>query len=85
MCCGQAGDRDEDDLVRGLDELWQRRIVRERGADAYDFTHDKLREAAYDALSPARRRLLHRRVAGALEIRPCLGAGCRCPQSGGPL
>ena len=41
--------------------------MRERGVDAYDFSHDKLREAAYEALSPARRRLLHRRVAGALE------------------
>ncbi len=63
----QAGDGDEDALVQGLDELWQRRIVRERGADAYDFGHDKLREAAYNMLSPARRRLLHRRVAQALE------------------
>jgi tetratricopeptide (TPR) repeat protein len=63
-----AGDGDEDGLVRGLDELWRRRIVRERGADAYDFAHDKLREAAYGTLSPARRRFLHRRVAQALEV-----------------
>jgi len=62
-----AGDGDEDSLVSGLDELWRRRIVRERGTDAYDFTHDKLREAAYGALSPARRRLLHRQVAHSLE------------------
>jgi len=62
-----AGDGDEEGLVRGLDELWQRRIIRERGAYAYDFGHDKLREAAYTALSSARRRLLHRRVAQALE------------------
>jgi tetratricopeptide (TPR) repeat protein len=62
-----VGDGDEEGLVRGLDELWQRRIVRERGADAYDFGHDKLREAAYTALSSARRRLLHRPVAQALE------------------
>lgn len=64
----EAGDGDEDKLVRGLDELWQRRIVRERGADTYDFTHDKLRDGAYAALSPARRRMLHRRVAQALEV-----------------
>ena len=62
-----AGDGDEDALVRGLDELWRRRFVRERGADAYDFAHDKLREAAYGTLSPARRRFWHRRVAQALE------------------
>ena len=57
----------EDALVLGLDELWQRRIVREHGGDAYDFSHDKLREAAYAALSNARRRLLHRSVAEAME------------------
>ena len=38
--------------MRGLDELWRRRIVREQGADAYDFSHDKIREVAYCALSP---------------------------------
>src|SRR5262249_9191344 len=48
------------------DELWQRRIVREQGSDAYDFSHDKLREQAYASLSAARRRLLHRRVGEAL-------------------
>jgi predicted ATPase len=63
----EAGDGDEDALVLALDELWQRRIVREHGADAYDFSHDKLREVAYAGVSPARRRLLHRRVARALE------------------
>jgi tetratricopeptide (TPR) repeat protein len=60
----------EDTVVRGLDELWQRRIVREQGAgaaDTYDFTHGKLREHIYRELSPAARRLLHGRVAEALE------------------
>jgi DNA-binding SARP family transcriptional activator len=61
-----AADVDEDTLVRGLDELWQRRIVVEHGTDSYDFSHDKMRAAAYAALGPARRRLLHRRVAEAL-------------------
>ncbi|MFL5801098.1 MAG: ATP-binding protein, partial [Roseiflexaceae bacterium] len=63
----RASDADEPTLVRGLDELWQRRIVREQGEDAYDFSHDKLREVAYAELSAARRRRLHRRVAEALE------------------
>ena len=64
---------------RGLDELWQRRIVREQGADAYDFSHDTIREVAYLALSPARRRQHHLRVARALErvARPRSGAGER--------
>jgi DNA-binding SARP family transcriptional activator len=63
----EASDCDEDTLVQGLDELWQRRVLREQGTDAYDFAHDKIREMAYASLSTARRRLLHRRVAQALE------------------
>jgi DNA-binding SARP family transcriptional activator len=62
----QASGDDEEILVRGLDELWQRRIVREIGTNAYDFSHGKLRDVAYASLSAARRRLLHRRVAEAL-------------------
>lgn len=63
----QASGAGDEALARGLDELWQRRIVREIGASAYDFTHGKLREVAYAGLSAARKRLLHRRVAEALE------------------
>jgi DNA-binding SARP family transcriptional activator len=54
-------------LLRGLDELWQRRLIREQGSDGYDFSHDLIREAAYTALTPLQRRLCHRRVAQALE------------------
>jgi predicted ATPase len=63
----KASDKDEETLVRELDELWQRRIIREQGGNAYDFSHDKLREVTYTDMSAARRRLLHRRVAQALE------------------
>ena len=63
----RASEQNDEALVASLDELWQRRIVRERGGDVYDFTHDKLREVAYTSLSAARRRLLHRRIAQALE------------------
>ncbi|MGQ0572547.1 MAG: ATP-binding protein, partial [Armatimonadota bacterium] len=59
--------KDEGSLIRHLDELWQRRIIREHGADAYDFSHGKLREVAYEELSAAKRRWLHRKVADALE------------------
>ena len=61
-----ASDLGEEALVAALDECWRRRLIREQGADAYDFSHDKLREAAYAGLSQTRRRWLHGRVAGAL-------------------
>jgi DNA-binding SARP family transcriptional activator len=63
----QAGEAGDDELVAALDELWRRRLVRDQGPDAYDFTHDRIREVAYQGLSPARRRRAHRRVALALE------------------
>jgi hypothetical protein len=62
-----AAGQDGDLLVRGLDELWRRRIVREQSADTYDFSHDKIRQVAYADVTPARRRGLHLRIANALE------------------
>lgn len=63
-----AADLDESTLVSGLDELWRRRIVRDRDSDGvYDFSHDRIRHVAYATVGPARQRLLHRRVAAALE------------------
>lgn len=67
----QAASLDEDQLVQGLDELWQQQIIKEhadRVEETYTFVHDKLREVLYNLLSPMRRRLLHRRVAQALEV-----------------
>jgi len=64
-----GGLADTDSAVRALDELWYKRIVREHGANGYDFTHDKLREVAYGEISAPQRRMLHRRVAQALEAR----------------
>src|SRR5260221_48657 len=65
-----AGNADADSAVRALDELWHKRIVREHDANSYDFTHDKLREVAYGEISAPQRRMLHRRVAQALEAMP---------------
>ena len=62
-----ASNTEVDNAVHALDELWQKRIIRELGANSYDFTHDKLREVAYAEISAPQRRLLHRRVAQALE------------------
>ncbi len=62
-----AGQDDEAHMVDALDELWQKRIVREQSANLFDFTHDKLREVAYAEISAPQRRLLHRHIAQALE------------------
>jgi len=58
---------DEESIVRALDELWERRIVRDQGNATYDFTHDKLREVAYAEINLPQRQLWHRRIARALE------------------
>ena len=63
----EASDLDAGTVVGAVDELWRRRIVRELG-DGYEFSHDLLRDAAYDLVSPPRRWLLHRRLAAALEL-----------------
>lgn len=60
-----ATDWDERSLSQALEELWQRSLIAEQGA-LYNFTHDRIREVAYEELSPVRRRFLHRRIAGAL-------------------
>ncbi|HSI93941.1 MAG TPA: BTAD domain-containing putative transcriptional regulator, partial [Jiangellaceae bacterium] len=62
-----ASDLGPDRVVDGLDELWQRRIVREHSAATYDFSHDLLRAVTYEALSPPLRRGFHRRIAQSLE------------------
>jgi DNA-binding SARP family transcriptional activator len=63
----EASDLDAGTVVGAVDELWRRRIVRELGG-GYEFSHDLLRDAAYDLVSPPRRWLLHRRLAAALEL-----------------
>ena len=63
-----ASNGDEEMIVNGLDELWQRKVIREQGANAYDFSHDRIRETAYAALSPLRRKLFHQRIVQMLKI-----------------
>jgi DNA-binding SARP family transcriptional activator len=62
-----AGSGDEATLAAAVDELFARRIVQTRDGHAYDFSHGQLREVTYAQLGPARRRLIHRRLAQALE------------------
>lgn len=62
-----ASELDEASLQGAFDELWQRRLLCEYSPFTYDFAHDLLREAAYRRLTPPHRRLLHRRLAIAME------------------
>lgn len=54
------------EAAEGVDELVARRILHAVG-DRLDFTHDRIREVAYDLLSPPHRKVLHAAVARALE------------------
>lgn len=72
-----ASGRTDEEVTAAIEELLARNLVTEvadhggdrRGIVTYDFTHDQLRRLAYDGAALARRRLLHRRVATALEAR----------------
>ncbi|MHB8729390.1 MAG: ATP-binding protein [Sulfuricaulis sp.] len=58
----------EAQLFDAVEVLVKRRLLREEPeGGVYDFSHDKLREVVYRDIGGARRRLLHKWVAGALE------------------
>ena len=54
--------------LTALEELVRRRALVEAPA-GYRFSHDKVRQVAYESLAPAQRRDLHRRAGQALEAR----------------
>ncbi|MGH9229127.1 MAG: ATP-binding protein [Acidimicrobiales bacterium] len=58
---------DDITVATGLDELWRRGLIRDHDVDAYDFSHGKIREVAYESLGPAGRRANHLRVAEGLQ------------------
>ena len=64
----QASDLEEPALVHALDELWRRHIVRVQADERWDFSHDRIREVTYAGIGPARRRLIHRRIAQGMEL-----------------
>jgi tetratricopeptide (TPR) repeat protein/transcriptional regulator with XRE-family HTH domain len=57
-------------VLDALKRCNQARLLGEAGEDAYQFTHDLIREVLLMDLGMARRALLHRRVAEALEQGP---------------
>lgn len=71
----KASGRSEEEAITALEELVSQGLIRELANDpggaspTYDFSHDKLRTLIYDETSLARKRLLHRRTAGALTER----------------
>jgi tetratricopeptide (TPR) repeat protein len=69
----------EDEAASALDELLERRLVREQSGGSYDFSHDNIREVAYGGLGSTRRRLLHHRIA---EAQIASTAGSRSAAAG---
>lgn len=69
----EVSGRTDEEVVAAIDELILRKFVHEVGPrgdslDAeYDFSHEKLRTLVYEETGMARRRLLHRRAAAALQ------------------
>ena len=63
---GRASSLTDREAAAGVEGLVRRRMLHGVG-DAFDFTHDRIREVAYGQLLPARRKLLHGHVANILE------------------
>lgn len=62
----KASGRDEEELLEASDDLLRRQLLVEID-DGLRFSHDKIRQVAYDELSRPRRRWLHRQAGLALE------------------
>jgi hypothetical protein len=62
--------RPDESVLLGVEAACRARLLEERGATSYQFAHDVIREVIEADLGAARRTLLHRRVAEALEQRP---------------
>ncbi|MGE5335048.1 MAG: ATP-binding protein, partial [Nitrososphaerota archaeon] len=65
-----ASDRREDDVVTALESATHARLIEETSDDAYQFANTIIREVVARDLSAARRMILHRRIAEALEQEP---------------
>jgi tetratricopeptide (TPR) repeat protein len=65
----RASDVPELDAARAVEELVRHRVLHASG-DAFEFTHDRIREVVYAELLAPHRLLLHRRIAESLEALP---------------
>ena len=64
----KASDEDEEMLAELVQELVVRGILREGPEESLEFAREELRRQIYQRLTEARRRLIHRRAAEALEV-----------------
>ncbi len=70
----EASGRTDDEVVAAVEELLRRGVVVETADGSYEFRHEQARDLAYESMTRARRRLLHRRAASALGARAAGGA-----------
>jgi len=63
----RAADLTEAEAAEGVEELVRHRVLHGSG-EGLEFSHDRIREVVHGQLVPARRALLHRRVAETLEV-----------------
>jgi DNA-binding SARP family transcriptional activator/tetratricopeptide (TPR) repeat protein len=66
-----------DDIVSAIEELIQRRLLREDAHGSITFAHGLIRTGVYRSLSSSRRRALHKRAASALEMSGDIPSGAR--------
>ncbi|MCI4336071.1 MAG: AAA family ATPase [Thermoplasmata archaeon] len=63
-----AAGQEEERLSESLDHLVHEGLLREKGGEIYEFVSERARADVYAQLTETRRRLLHRKVAAALEL-----------------
>jgi DNA-binding SARP family transcriptional activator len=56
------------DILEGLETLLRSGLLMEQGEDSLTFSHDKIREVAYDSLSQLRRTWFHQQAAESLKV-----------------
>jgi tetratricopeptide (TPR) repeat protein len=71
----QATGGEEERLSESLDRLVRLGLLREKGGEVYEFASERVRADVYSELTDTRRRILHRRVAAALEERGASAPG----------
>ena len=61
----RAAGLDEKETAEAVEELVRRRVLASVG-EKFGFTHDRIREVAYESILPERRQALHARIAAAI-------------------